>query len=62
MIWPWRFRERSRRPSVIAGGFRPEVDGQFDPGRHRNGSHPAVFAAEVDDHPAAVALLDVRRA
>ena len=41
------------------GGVHLEVERELHPGGHRNRPHPAVFAAEIDDHPAAVALLDV---
>ena len=38
----------------------PGVDRDFHPSRHRNGAHAAVLADEVNDTPAAIALLDVR--
>ena len=43
----------------MPGCGAPPVDCLLDPGRNRDGAQAAVLAAEVDDHPAAVALLDV---
>ena len=59
MIWPWRLSERRIRPSVMPAAAAPAVDRLFHPGRDRDRAQAAVLAAEVDDHPAAVALLDV---
>ena len=52
--------ERAQDPPLgDAGRGAPEVDRLLDPGRDGDGAQAAVLAAEVDDHPAAVALLDV---
>ena len=52
--------ERAQQASLgNRRSFQPEIDGQFDPARHRDGAQAVVFAAQVDDDPAAVALLHV---
>ena len=38
---------------------QPPVDRLLHPGRDRDRAQAAVLAAEIHDHPAAVALLDV---
>src|ERR1043166_5778731 len=37
----------------------PVINSEFRPGRHWNGADPAVFADQIDNHPAPLALLDV---
>ena len=59
MICPWRLSERRIRSLGDAGGVAPEVDRLLDPGRDGDRAQAAVLAAQIDDHPAAVALLDV---
>jgi hypothetical protein len=45
-----------RRP-----GWRcPRIDGHLHPGRHWRGADPSVFADQINDAPAAIALLQVR--
>ena len=39
--------------------LRPQIDGLFHPGGHRHRPDAAVLAMEVDQHPAAIPLLDV---
>ncbi len=52
--------ERAQDPPLgNAGRGAPPVDRLLDPGRDRDRAQAAVLAAEVHDHPAAVALLDV---
>ena len=43
-----------------AGRRCPRIDRHLHPGRHRRGADPPVLSDEIDDAPAAVALLDVR--
>jgi hypothetical protein len=38
----------------------PRVDRNFHPGWHRDGAHPSVFPDQIDDAPAAIALLKMR--
>src|ERR1700685_2309936 len=38
----------------------PRIDGHLNPGRHRRSADPTVLADEIDDAPAAIALLQVR--
>ena len=59
MIRPLAFSERSTRPSTMPAASRPEVDRLLHPGRHRHRADAAVLAVKVDEHPAAVALLNV---
>jgi hypothetical protein len=40
-----------------AGRTRPRVDRHFDPSRHRRSADPSVLSNQIDDAPAAVALL-----
>lgn len=51
-----RPKDSSARDS---GGRRPTIQRLLDPCRDGDGTDAAVLAAEVDEHPAAVALLDV---
>src|SRR4051812_29437709 len=41
------------------GRSRPLVDPQLDPARHRNGASSSSLPQDVDDDPAAFALLDL---
>jgi hypothetical protein len=47
-------------PRRDAGGGDPEVNGRFDPVRHRYGSNMPALADEIDDGPMFLALLEVR--
>ena len=43
-----------------AGWRCPGIDRHLHPGRHRRGADPAVLADQINDAPAAIALLQVR--
>lgn len=47
-------------PFRQAGRRCPRIDGHLHPGRHWRGSDPAVFADQINDAAAAIALLQVR--
>ena len=42
------------------GGSRPLVRGGFGPGGHGDAAQAVSFAFQIDEHPAALALLDGR--
>jgi hypothetical protein len=45
------------REDVRSAG--PRIDRYFHPGRHRSSAYEAVLSYEINNAPAAVALLDV---
>ena len=53
------FTGRNRCARGDDGARDPDIDRGFGPARHRHRAHARAFADQVDDHPAAVALLDV---
>lgn len=54
LLLEWRIQPADRSVSLP-----PIVDGYLGPSRHRDSAHAAAFAVEIDDGPAAIALLDV---
>src|SRR5258708_22657308 len=46
-------------PALNTRPFRPQVERDLDPGRHRNGTQPPTLANQVGEYPAAVALLNM---
>jgi hypothetical protein len=46
-------------PGTDACGHGPAVERLFDPGGQGHGADAAVLAAQIDQHPAALSLLDV---
>ena len=59
VIWPWRLSERRIRPSVMPAASHHRSTACLTQAGTGDGAQAAVLAAEIDDHPAAVALLDV---
>ena len=48
-------------PRTQPGRSGPCINRNFDPRWHRRRTHPAVFADQVNDAPAAIALLKVSK-
>ena len=57
--WPALFTGPHELPHGEAGGSGPAIDSHLGPGGHGHGAHAASLPDQVDDHPAAVARLDV---
>ena len=54
------FGDRAEQPSgALTGGSRPDVHQEPDTRRKGNRADAAAFAAEICDHPAALALLNI---
>jgi hypothetical protein len=56
---PWRFMARRRRPSVIPAAAVQASTAVFTQAEAGGGAQAAVLAAEIRDHPSAIALLEV---
>ena len=54
------FIDRAQQvPGAVPGLSRPSVDQLLDPQGHGHGTNAAAFAAQIGDHTAALALLNI---